>query len=65
MLNSPATRWHCRFHFLFLNSAILNICIFGHSCLYLLKSPFNSLHPSIIFVELCWFVPISMHLGIF
>ena len=27
------------FHFLFLNSAILHSCKFGHSCLYLLISP--------------------------
>ena len=27
MLNSPATRWHLGFHFLFLNSAILHSCI--------------------------------------
>ena len=39
--------------------------IFGHSCLYLLKSPFNTWHPSFIFVGLCWFVSIGMHLGIF
>ena len=30
---------HWEFHFLFLNSAILHSCNFGHSCLYLLKSP--------------------------
>ena len=39
MINSPATRWHQGFHFLFLNSAILHSCNFGHSCLYLLISP--------------------------
>ena len=38
VLNFPATRWHFGFHFIFLNSAILHSCIFGHSCLYLLKS---------------------------
>ena len=38
ILNSPATSWHLGFHFLFLNSAILHSCTFGHSCLYLLKS---------------------------
>ena len=51
MLNSPAIRWHCRFHFLFLDSAILHSCIFCHSCLYLLKSPFNTCHPSVILLE--------------
>ena len=30
---------HWEFHFLFLNPAILHSCNFGHSCLYLLKSP--------------------------
>ena len=65
MLNSPATRWHWGFHFLFLNSAILHSCIFGHSCLYLLKSPFNTWHLSIIFVGLSWFASIGMHVGIF
>ena len=39
MLNYPATRWYWGFHFLFLNSAILHSCNFGHSCLYLLISP--------------------------
>ena len=29
---------------------------FGNSCLYLLKSPFTTCHPSIIFVRLTWFV---------
>ena len=27
MLNSPVTRWHLRFQFLFLNSAVLHSCI--------------------------------------
>ena len=39
-------------------------CSFGNSCLYLLKSPFNTCHPSIIFVGLTWCVFICMHLGI-
>ena len=64
MLNSPATRWHLGLYFLFLNSTILHSCIFGDSCLYLLKSPFNTCHPSIIFVGLTWFVSVGMHLGI-
>ena len=38
MLNTPATRWHLGFYFLFLYSAILHSCIFGNSCLHLLKS---------------------------
>ena len=64
MLKSPATRWHLGFYFLFLNSAILHYGIFGNSCLYLLKSPFNTLYPSFIFVGLTWFVSIGMHIDI-
>ena len=60
----PATRWHLSFHFIFLNSAILHSFIFGHSCLYLLKSPFNNWHQSIIFVGLTCFVSIYIHLSI-
>ena len=32
MINLPATRWHWGFHFLFLNSAMLDSCNFGLSC---------------------------------
>ena len=38
MLNSPATRWHWRFHFLFLNQAILHSCMVAtavYICQYL------------------------------
>ena len=64
MLNFPAKRWHMGFYFLFLSSAILHSCIFGNRCLYLLKFPFNTCHPSIIFVGFTKFLSIGMHLRI-
>ena len=66
MLNLPATRWHMGFHFffLFLNWAILHSCIFGNSWLNLLKSPFITSHPSVICVELNWFLSIGLHIHI-
>ena len=39
MINSPATRWHWVFHFLFLNSAMLHSCNFGSKLLHLLIPP--------------------------
>ena len=65
MINSPATRWHWGFHFLFLNSAILHSCNFGHKLFISVNISFNLCHPSIISVGLYWFVSIGMHLGIF
>ena len=61
VLDSPATRWHLKFYFLFLNSVILHSCISGNSCSYLLKSPFNTCYPSIIFVGLTGYISIGMH----
>ena len=56
---------HWEFHFLFLNAAILHSYIFGNSCFLSVEITFNTRHPSIIFVGLCLFVSIGMHLGIF
>ena len=57
MLNSPATKWHQAFYFLFLNSAILDSCNFGHCCLYLL------IFPSIIDTHqlFCWIVLVCIY----
>ena len=46
-------------------SAILHSCILGYSCFLSANILIISWHPSIIFVGLCWFVSIGMHLGIF
>ena len=52
---------HWEFHFLFLNSAILLSCNFGHSCLYLLKS--SIFLPSINYF--CWIVLVCIYRYVF
>ena len=57
MICSPTTRWHWGFHFLFLSSAILHSCNFGHSC-NICQYLFQSLTSIIYF---CWIVLVCIY----